>query len=444
MGIGIRGWLCGVLCVALIAPVAVAAPPNFVVVMADDLGYGDLGCYGNTEIRTPQLDRMAAEGTRLDNFYSSAPSCTPSRAGLLTGRYSARMGLERVLFPKDTKGFPKDETTIAELLKPLGYATACIGKWHIGHAPENLPQAHGFDYYFGIPYSNDMAVKERGDPPTPLMRNSEIVEQPAEQSTLTLRYTDEAIQFIRQHRDRPFFVYLPHTMPHVPLFASEAFLGKSKRGLYGDVIEEMDANMGRLLDALRAEGLAENTLVIFTSDNGPWLIKKEDGGTAGPLRDGKGTVFEGGMRVPFLAWWPGKVPAGRVVSAASMNIDLLPSLAALAGAALPAGKPLDGRDVSGVWLGNGAGEERRLFYQSGPKAWAYREGDWKLILPGGGGPALKPIKDAPALFNLAADPGETTDVAGEHPERVQQMVAALAAHNAAVEAERGALPESQR
>lgn len=424
----------------MLTAIAQAAPPNIVLVMTDDQGYGDLGCYGSPDIRTPRLDQMAAEGTRFTSFYSSNPVCTPSRAGLMTGRYGARIGLERVLFPNDKTGLKQRDTSMAEVLKAKGYATACIGKWHLGHLPEFLPTRHGFDYYFGIPYSNDMNVALRGDPPLPLLRNEETVEAPCNQDTLTQRYTDEAINFIRAHKDGPFFVYLPHNMPHVPLHVSDAFRGKSKRGLYGDVIEELDANMGRLLDALRELKLAENTLLIFTSDNGPWLSQRENGGSAGPLREGKGTVFEGGMRVPCIAWWPGKVPAGRVENAPAMNTDLLPTFAALAGASLPA-TPLDGKDITGLLFGNGKRADEQFFYLMGARPMAHRDGNWKIVLPGPQPVKNKAIEGAPALFDLAQDPNETTDVSAAHPEILQRLQAQLETFTVKLSAERAALPQ---
>lgn len=423
-----------ILCLFLMGAGAVpgASLPNFVVVMTDDQGYADLGCYGATTIKTPNIDRMAAEGVRFTSFYSSNPACTPSRAGLMTGRYGARMGLEHVIFPKDTHGLPADETTIAEILKEKGYATACIGKWHLGHLPEFLPTQHGFDFYYGIPYSNDMDVAGRGDPLIPLMRNTEIIEQPAQQDTLTQRYTGEAIRFITDNKDKPFFVYLAHSMPHVPIFASDSYRGKSAGGLYGDVIEELDANMGRLLQHLRDEGLAENTLVIFTSDNGPWLLKGDDAGSAGPLRDGKGTVYEGGMRVPCIAWWPGKIAAGRVEDAPAMNIDLLPTLARLAGMEAPKTKALDGKDISGVLLGTAKQGDRQFFYLNGPNVGAHRDGDWKIVRAR---PEKDPITGAlnpPALYNLREDLGETVDRAAEAPEVVERLRGQLAAFESSV------------
>ena len=281
--------------------------PNFIIIFADDLGYGDLGCYGHPTIHTPNLDRMAGQGMRFTQFYSAASVCTPSRAALLTGRLPIRSGMcsdsRRVLFPDSAEGLPQEEVTLAEALKAQGYATACIGKWHLGHHPEYLPTRHGFDTYFGIPYSNDMR-------PCPLMRNEEVLEEPAEQATLTARYTEEAIGFIKAHRDEPFFLYFPHTFPHVPLFASDRFKGTSKRGLYGDVVEELDWSVGQVLKALEECDLGDRTLVVFTSDNGPWLTQSERGGSAGLLREGKGSTWEGGMREPAIAWWPGRGGSG--------------------------------------------------------------------------------------------------------------------------------------
>ena len=269
--------------------------PNIVILFADDLGYSDLGTFGHPTIRTPNLDRMAFEGIKLTTFYSAAPLCTPSRAALLTGRYPIRSGLVKVLFPASEGGIPDYEVTLAEALRAVGYATACIGKWHLGHLPQFLPTAHGFDYYFGLPYSNDMDRSDRGHPPLPLMPNTELVEVPADEDTLTLRYTEEALGFIEQSvaRGVPFFLYLPYTMVHVPLSVSDDFRDTSLRGRYGDAVEEIDWSVGRILDGLRSLGISENTLVVFTSDNGPWLTRMLAGGTATPLRGGKGSTWEG-------------------------------------------------------------------------------------------------------------------------------------------------------
>lgn len=311
-------------------------PPNFIVIFADDLGYGDLGVYGHPTIKTPHLDQMAFEGQKWTNFYVGASVCTPSRAALLTGRLPIRSGMasskHRVLFPNSVNGLPTSEITLAEQMKKAGYTTACIGKWHLGHKKEYLPTNHGFDYYFGIPpYSNDMD-RLQGDEykdywsrnneeiktehfNVPLLRNTEIIERPADQNSITTRYSNEAVQYIKEHKNKPFFIYLAHNLPHVPpLFASKEFLGKSERGLYGDVLEEIDNGIGNILKTLKEEGLAENTIVVFTSDNGPWLpFKLNGGGSAGQLRAGKGTTWEGGMRVPAIFWGgPGQIDPGSI------------------------------------------------------------------------------------------------------------------------------------
>lgn len=395
---------------------AAERPPNFVVIFVDDLGYGDLGCYGSRDIRTPQLDRMAAEGLRFTDFYVAAAVCSPSRAALLTGRYPFRTGINRVLFPVDKTGLPQEEVTVAEVLKGRGYATGCVGKWHLGHLPEFLPTRQGFDSYFGIPYSNDM---DQNRPP--LMRNEEVVEHPADQSTLTRRYTEAAVAFIEAHREEPFFLYLAHTFPHVPLFASEGFRGRSPRGLYGDVVEELDWSTGEILETLRRLGIAERTLVIFTSDNGPWLIKGAEGGSAGPLRHGKSTTFEGGMRVPCIAWWPGTIAPGREERAPAMTIDLLPTLAALSGASLPEGRKIDGRSLAGVLRGTGTRGEARFFYMVGRELQAVREGDWKLKRAYNGRIYGEPLQHEALLVNLREDLGESRNLAGEYPERVESL-----------------------
>ncbi len=318
------------------------AKPNIVIILADDLGWGDLGCYGHPSIRTPNLDRMAAEGMRFTDFYSAGEVCTPSRAALLTGRYPIRSGMchdrYRVLRRDSAGGLPATEITIAQAVKTRGYATACIGKWHLGNyanVAAHHPRRHGFDFYFGLPHSNDMnptpaapqgATSRLDQDPewwaAPLYRNEDLIERPADQTTLTRRYTEQAVKFIHEHKGGPFFLYLAHTFPHVPLFASGKFQGQSRRGLYGDVVEEIDWSVGQVLDALRREGLDRNTLVFFTSDNGPWLTQGEAGGSAGPLRDGKGSTWEGGMREPGIAWWPGRVPAGVVTRELACTMDL--------------------------------------------------------------------------------------------------------------------------
>jgi arylsulfatase A-like enzyme len=425
-------------------------PPNVVILFADDLGYGDLACYGHPTIRTPNLDRMAAEGMRFTDFYSAAPVCTPSRAALLTGRLAVRSGMaserRRVLFPNSAGGLPADEITVAEALKARGYVTACIGKWHLGHLPQYLPMRHGFDSYFGVPYSNDMdRAPNAGGPSSsltprvewwnvPLMRDEGIIERPADQHTLTKRYTEEAVGFIRENRARPFLLYVPYTMPHVPLFASAEFAGKSPRGLYGDVVEELDWSVGRVLEALRAEGLERNTLVVFTSDNGPWLTQRLAGGSAGLLREGKGSTWEGGMRVPCIAWWPGKVPAGRVERSIACTMDLFNTTLALAGAPVPTDRPIDGQNLLPVLTGTGPGERRVFPYYRDAELWALRKGPWKAHFTTksayGQDPAVK--HDAPLLYHLGHDPSEQHDVAAQHPEVAAELLAEAERHRAGV------------
>ena len=336
-----------------------APRPNIVIITADDLGYGDLGSYGHPEIHTPHLDRMAREGQRWTSFYAQAPVCSPSRAALLTGRVHLRSGMfgrrVGVFFPDSRAGLPAAEITVAEALRDQGYATGIVGKWHLGHLPEYLPGRHGFDYWFGIPYSNDMDWQDTPgiarrealyDPRidywrVPLFRNDEEIERPADQRTLTRRYAEEAVAFVERHRDEPFFLYLPHTMPHVPLFRSAAFTGHSTAGVYGDVIEEIDWAVGEVLGALERLDLASNTLVVFTSDNGPWTLFRTHGGSAGPLRHGKGTTFEGGMRVPGIFWWPGAIAPG-VTREIGSATDLFTTAIALSGGN-GAGRPADRR-----------------------------------------------------------------------------------------------------
>lgn len=429
---------------------AAARRPNVVIFFCDDLGYGDLACFGHPTISTPNLDRMAREGQKWTSFYVAASVCTPSRAGLMTGRLPIRTGMcsdrRRVLFPNSAGGLQPDELTIAEVLKGAGYATACIGKWHLGHLPKYLPTRQGFDSYLGIPYSNDMdraADSPRGREAflqpkfeywnVPLVRNEEIVERPTDQNTITKRYTEEAVRFIRENESRPFFLYLPHTMSHVPLFASQAFKGKSLRGLFGDVVEELDWSMGQVLDTLCEVGLDRRTLVVFTSDNGPWLIFNELGGSAGCLRDGKGSTWEGGMREPTLFWWPGTIQPG-VVRDVGSTLDLLPTCAKLAGAKLPDGLVLDGMDISPALLGTGPSPRDVMFFYRGTRLYAVRKGPFKahFITQDAYGPGKPQSHDPPVLYHLGHDPSEKFDVAAQHPDVVAEIRKLADAHLAAM------------
>ena len=416
--------------------------PNLIVIFADDLGYGDLGVYGHPTIRTPHLDQMAAEGMRFTQFYTGASVCTPSRAALLTGRLPIRSGMAddrvRVIFPPSKGGLPAEEVTIAEVLKEHGYATGIVGKWHLGHLPEHLPTRHGFDEYFGIPYSNDMSPATSGGaraqtyPPLPLMRGETIIEEEPDQRLITRRYTEEAIDFIQRHKDRPFFLYVPHSMPHIPIFASDAFEGTSTRGLYGDVIEELDWSVGQILDVLRAEGLAERSLVVFTSDNGPWLTVGLAGGSAGLLHDGKGTTWEGGMRVPTLAWWPGTIPAHSITNALGTTMDFLPTAASIAGATMPEDRVMDGLDLAPVLRDPNAAVRETVFFYRGTRLFAIRHGPWKMhYLTQSAYRGDAPVEhDPPALYHLDHDPAERFDISKRNPGILADLEAIVAQHRA--------------
>ena len=418
--------------------------PNFVIIFCDDLGYGDLGCYGHPTIRTPHLDRMAAEGQKWTNFYVGASVCTPSRAALLTGRLPIRSGMcsnsRRVLFPDSASGLPAGEVTIAEGLKAEGYTTACIGKWHLGHLPPYLPTNNGFDSYFGIPYSNDMdRVAGEGrqaflDPKieywnVPLMRDEEIIERPANQNTITKRYNAEAVRFIEQTKSRPFFLYLAHNLPHVPLFVSKNFRDKSLRGLYGDVVEEIDWGVGQILKTLRREGLAENTFVVFTSDNGPWLIFNEHGGSAGLLREGKGCTFEGGMREPCVMWWPGRIKPG-LVSDMGATMDVYTTILTLAGAKVPSDRIVDGLDLSPALFGTGPSPREVVFFYRGAKLYALRKGPYKahFFTKSAYGRDKEVRHDPPLLYHLGHDPSEKYNIAKAHPGILAEIQKEVALH----------------
>jgi arylsulfatase A-like enzyme len=431
-------------------PANAAMKPNVVIIYADDLGYADLGCYGSPVIRTPHLDRMAAEGLRFTDFYSAAEVCTPSRAALLTGRYPIRNGMcgnRRVLFPNSKGGLPPSEITMAEALHDAGYATAHVGKWHLGIHEGSRPLDQGFDRSFGLPYSNDMDGRSdlpngsSGSPAppsdgwnVPLLLDGKVIEQPAEQTTLTKRYTEEAVKYITAHKTSPFFLYFAHTFPHVPLFASPDFKGKSRAGIYGDTVEELDWSVGQVLAALRREGLAENTLVFFSSDNGPWLIMGDQGGSAGLLKDGKGSTWEGGMRVPGIAWMPGRIKPG-VTTDLATTMDLLPTALAMAGVPLPKGVTLDGIDLSPLLFDSRPLPQRPFFYYRGNQLFACRLGEWKahFITQGGYNQPKPDQQEPPVLFHLGRDPSEKRNVAATHPVVLDQIETAVKAHQSRIQ-----------
>ncbi|HEX3654879.1 MAG TPA: sulfatase [Pirellulales bacterium] len=460
---------------------AAESRPNVVILFADDLGYGDIGCFGAKGYTTPNLDRMARQGCRFTNFHVAEPVCSASRAALLTGCYPNRIGIYGALGPSARHGIDAHETTLAELLKPLGYATGMAGKWHLGHHPQFLPVHHGFDEYLGLPYSNDMwphhpEARPKTFPPLPLIKGDRVVDPDVtaeDQPTLTARYTERATSFIDRHHQEPFFFYLAYTMPHVPLFPGEAFRGKSQQGTFGDVVQEIDWSVGQVLEALDRHGLADNTLVIFTSDNGPWLSYGNHAGTSGGLREGKGTCWEGGVREPCVMRWPGHISAGTSNDSMLMTIDVLPTIAGLVGAKLPA-LPIDGLDVWPLIAGKpGAKNPHEAYFywyeKNQLQAVVTGDGRWKLQLPHtyrtlagqSGGRDGKPVKyqqrkiTEPELYDLEHDRNETTDVAKQHPEIISRLLAlaeqartelgdSLTHRTGAGQREAGKLPEEKK
>ncbi len=414
-----------------------ADKPNFIIIFTDDQGYNDLGCFGSPNIKTPNIDRLADEGRKYTTFYTACSVCSPSRTALLTGCYPKRVGMHRhVLFPKSDYGLNPAELTIADHLKEQGYATACVGKWHLGHHPETLPRANGFDSYFGIPYSNDMnhpdnkrLQRMKSDElwadqntaltgwNTPLVRNEDIIELPVDQRTITRRYTDEAIQFVTANKNQPFFLYLPHSMPHIPLYVPDDAYDADPQNAYKCVIEHIDAEVGRLADTVRELGLADSTYIVYTSDNGPWLRFKNHGGSADPLRDGKGTTFEGGQRVPCIMWGPGRIPAGTTTDAFTSTMDLLPTIASLIGRPLPAETAIDGHDISNTFVADSSPRNELIYYASRGQLEGIRVGDWKYLEKQLNQKPKKP--SAPPrrfLFNLREDIGEQVNRIKQEPE----------------------------
>lgn len=424
-----------ILCLWLVSALLLGAanPPNVVIIFADDLGYGDLGCYGAKDWQTPNIDRLAEQGTRFSQFYVAQAVCSASRAALLTGKYSHRLPILYALGPNATNGIPEAETTLAEMFKAKGYATGIFGKWHLGDRPQFSPLKHGFDEFVGIPYSNDMWPHHPTGtyPALPLIIGDKVVEYNSDQRLFTTLFTESAVKFIEKNKERPFFLYVPHPMPHVPLFVSDKFKGKSKGGDYGDVMMEIDWSVGQIMGALRKYKLEKRTIVIFTSDNGPWLSYGNHAGRKGELREGKGTVFEGGVRVPFIISWPGQIPGKGLRHQPAMTIDVLPTLAKLIGANIPSG--IDGKDIWGVIKSARAkSPHQKMFFYWGKELQAIRSGDWKLHMPhnfpapdppGRDGKPGRMVtkKEELALYNLADDPREENNLANRHPEIVAQL-----------------------
>ena len=439
-----------------IFPVRISATESFnlIVIFIDDLGYADIGAFGETKYPTPHLDQMAREGMKFTDFVSSTAVCSASRAALMTGCYHRRVGIAGALFPQSRIGINPDETTIAEIAKSAGYSTACFGKWHLGHRTEFLPLQHGFDKYFGLPYSNDMwpvppgshsippgADRKKGYPDLPLYEDNEIFDPNVtadDQKQLTTQYTNRAVQFIDDNADKPFFLYVPHSMVHVPLYVSDKFAGKSGAGLFGDVMMEVDWSVGQILGAVRRNEIAKKTLVVFASDNGPWLNYGDHAGSAAPLREGKGTMWEGGYRGPTLFWWPGRIPAGSQCDELASTIDILPTFASLIGQPLPDRK-IDGHDIRSLMYGldSVSPHDEFYLYYGGGQLQGVRDRRWKLVLPHRyrtldgrvGGTSGKSVKydhkmTGTELYDLKADVGEKNNVFDQHPEVVKRLMEA--------------------
>jgi len=446
--------------------------PNFIVVFVDDMGYGDLGSYGHPTISTPNLDKMAYEGQKWTQFYSASSVCTPSRAGLLTGRLPIRNGMigskNRVLFPDSKYGLPNSEITIAEKLKENGYKTVAIGKWHLGHKKEYLPLQHGFDYYYGIPYSNDMdkingetccpgskywqKYQNRSPGSTnyynvPLIENNEIIERPVDQTTITKRFSDKAVEFIKKNKEDNFFIYLAHNLPHIPLYASDDFLGKSKRGLYGDVIEEIDHGIGLIMEELKKNNLDKNTIIVFTSDNGPWLPFETHSGSAGLLREGKGTTWEGGQRIPGIFWGAGIKPG--VINDLGSTMDIFPTLLEMSNTSMVDDRIMDGISIKNTLLKHEPSKRETIFYYRSREIYAIRYGEFKAHLITQGaynypkGSDRKFILDKPLLYNLNIDPSEKYNVADKNPKILVEINKILEKHKKNLKAPKDLLKDRE-
>lgn len=442
--------------------------PNFIVIFCDDLGYGDIGVFGHPTVKTPNLDKMAVEGQKWTNFYVAASVCSPSRAALLTGRLPVRTGVTGVLSPRSETGLPQSEISVAKVLKENGYKTAAIGKWHLGHKSPFLPTNHGFDSYYGIPYSNDMNkvdkefMKKNGKLNhiiqaeqenylaynIPLMRDEQIIERPADQRTITKRYTQKAVAKIKSFKDEPFFIYLAHSLPHIPLFRLEEFKDTSVAGIFGDVVEEIDWSVGQILKTLKEEGLDENTMVVFTSDNGPWHVFKTHGGTAGLLQGAKGGTHEGGFRVPTIFRWPGKIQPDVVMEMGS-TMDLMPTFCKLSGSKLPDDRVYDGYDISAVLLGTGESPRNEMYYYRGKQVYAVRKGAYKAhfiteLCWGNSNTSFfttspeieiksePTVLETPLLYNVNVDPSEKFNIADQHPEIIAEIRKLLEEHQIAI------------